>query len=176
MDLDIINQNNFASFHLLSKKSGEYTKTIMMQYTELIWEESLRNEFHLEGRNIIPKPSCKALLLSSSMDRTNEVKLMSLFYENNLLNSFLYQRDLPEVSSPNCHCGKEEQTAFHIVTRCELVKSELRSKVVECIQTHKLNGETSTVLLNLSRDEQFLKVLSEIILTHGEIIRKEVNL
>ena len=84
MDLDIINQNNFASFHLLSKKSGEYTKTIMMQYTELIWEESLRNEFYLEGRNIIPKPSCKALLLSSSMDRTNEVKLMSLFYENNL--------------------------------------------------------------------------------------------
>ena len=176
MDVDIINQNNFAKFNDLSQKCCNYTKTQITQYTELLWEESIRNEFQLEGRNIIPKPSCKPLVLSSDLNRTKEVKLMSLFYENNLLNSFLYEHDLAEVSSPICQCGEEEQTAFHIVTRCKLVNAELRSKAVNCIQSNKVVGENCTVLLNLSRNELFNKTLCDIIQTHSHILRTEVIL
>ena len=60
-DIEIINQNNFTKFNILSKKCGKYTKTLITQYTELLWQESIRNEFQLEGRNIIPIPSCKPL-------------------------------------------------------------------------------------------------------------------
>ena len=90
---------------------------------------------------------------------------MSMFYENNLLNSFLYRRNLPEVPSPICVCGKEEQTAYHIVTRCEMVKQELRQKVLDVIQSKESVGESTVVLLNLSRENNFIN-----------IIRTEINL
>ena len=111
------------------------------------------------------------------MDRTAEVKLMSLLYENNLLNSFLYKREVPGVESPLCLCGKEEQTAHHIITRCELVNQELRDRA----QSSKLKdfgntAENNIVLLNLSRDEKFMKILSDIIDNHSNILRKDVIL
>ena len=175
-DIEIINQNNFTKFNILSKKCGKYTKTLITQYTELLWQESIRSESQLEGRNIIPQPSCKPLTISSKLNRTNEVKLLSLFYENNLLNSFLYERDLPDIKSPICVCGKEEQTAFHIVTRCEMVNAELRSTALNCIRSKQASGESTTVLLNLSREELFIKTLSDIILNHSHILRTEVML
>ena len=176
MDKHIIDQNNYSSFHLLSQSCGEYTKPQIAQYTELLWEESIRNEFLLEGLSIVPRPSCKTLQLSSELDRKTEVKIMSMFYENNLLNSFLYRRNLPEVPSPICVCGKEEQTAYHILTRCEMVKQELRHKVVDIIQSQESVGESTVVLLNLSRDNKFINILSQIIVSHGNIIRTEINL
>ena len=173
-DKQIINQNHLSSFHLLSPSCGQYSKTLITNYTELLWEDSIRNEFLLEGESVYPTPSCKPLPLNSRADRTHEVKVMSMFYEHNLLNSFLYRRSM--VASPMCPCGEEEQTAFHFVTRCELVDAELRGKALECIQAKQAAGETTTALLNLSRNTPFINVLSDIINAHGHLIRSEVNL
>ena len=80
------------------------------------------------------------------------------------------------VASPMCPCGIEEQTAFHFVTRCELVDAELRGKALDCIQAKQIAGETTTALLNLSRNTSFINVLSDIVDAHGHLIRSEVNL
>ena len=101
---------------------------------------------------------------------------MSLFYENNLLNSFLYRRNNPAVPSPMCMCGIEEQTAYHFVTQCDLVNPELRAKALDCLQSRGDPGQTTTALLNLSRDSVFMDTLSEIIDTHSNLIRTEVQL
>ena len=101
---------------------------------------------------------------------------MSLLYENNLLNAFLYKREVPGVDSPLCSCGQEEQTAHHIITRCELVNQELRDRAQSCIQNLGNAAENNIVLLNLSRDEKFMKILSDIINNHSDILRKDVIL
>ena len=175
-DVEIISQNDFSSFHLLSPCCGEYTKSQITKYTELLWEDSIKNEFLLEGFSVTPRPSCKPLLLHPELSRKNEVKLMSMFYENNLLNSFLYRHNVPEVSSPLCLCGREEQTVNHIVTGCELVNPELRQKAIDILQSKEVIEGSSVVFLNLSRDSTFMNILSEIIVSHGTIIRTEINL
>ena len=175
-DKIIICQNNFTKFHLLTPSSCKYTKPIITKYTEHLWEESVRNEFLAEGHSIVPKPSCQPLIINRNLSRIKEVKLMSMFYENNLLNSFLYRRNNPAAPSPNCSCGKGEQTAYHIVTQCDLVNPDLRRRALERLQSREEAGETTTVLLNLSRDSAFISILSEIIDTHSHIIRTEVEL
>ena len=175
-DKQIILLNNYSEFHLLSKSCGEYTKQEITKYTELLWADYLRNQFQAEGHSTIPIPRCSPLPLNPGTDRTSEVKLMSLLYENNLLNAFLYKREVPGVDSPLCSCGQEEQTAHHIITRCELVNQELRDRAQSCIQNLGNAAENNIVLLNLSRDEKFMKILSDIIGNHSDILRKDVIL
>ena len=172
----IIEDNILANFHLLSHTCGEYTKLQITKYTELLWAESVRNEFQLEGQCILPNPRCSPIPLNSKMDRQSEVKLLSLFYENNLFNSFLYKHNIRGVLSPLCVCGKEEQTAHHFLTRCELVKSELRNKTYAYLQNAALPEENSIGLLNLSRNVDFLNLLIEITSSHGNILRSEIIL
>ena len=175
-DKTIISQNDFSKFYLLTQNSCKYTKAVITQYTELLWEDSLRNEFLAEGHSTLPKPSCKPLMIKKNLNRTKEVKLMSMFYENNLLNSFLFRRNNPAAPSPICSCGKEEQTVYHIVTRCELVNPNLRKKALNRLQSRGDVGETTMTLLNLSRDSDFMDTLSEIIDSHSNLIRTEVQL
>ena len=89
--------------------------------------------------------------------------LMSMFYENNLMNSFLYRRNIQEVSSPLCYCGTEEQTVHHIVLRCERVDPDLRARAMNCLQTVNGVDESTIVMLNFSRDKEFMNILVEII-------------
>ena len=49
---------------------------------------------------------------------------MSLFYKNNLMESFLYS--IKRSESPLCPCGDEAQTAVHAILYCKLVPEELR--------------------------------------------------
>ena len=54
---------------------------------------------------------------------------MSLMYKNNLLNRSLYK--LGKVPSPMCSlCAAEEETADHILFRCNQVEESLRQSVV----------------------------------------------
>ena len=52
---------------------------------------------------------------------------MSMFYNNNLLNSFLYKTQRNHCSSPMCPCGDGEQTAFHILNDCKMFHSSTRN-------------------------------------------------
>ena len=51
----IIEDNNPANFHLLSHTCVEYTKLEITKYTEMLWVESVRNEFQLEGQSTKPR-------------------------------------------------------------------------------------------------------------------------
>ena len=92
-DKKIINETNLSNFHRLTSGSCHYTKEQMTKYSELLWADSLKNEFQCEGYTNIPKPSCAPLQIEIGVSRKTEVMLMQMFYENNLLNSFLYRSD-----------------------------------------------------------------------------------
>ena len=108
----------------LSKKTCYYSKRLIDGFTEFLWQESLQNKLQLEGWSHIPKVSLSPLPLQLGTSRETEVLIMSLFYENNLLNSFLFKHDRSRWTSPLCSCGEEEQTALHLLTSvmiCSLV-------------------------------------------------------
>lgn len=175
-DQQIIDQSDFSKFHLLSHTCGRYTKTQIRKYTELLWTSSVRNEFLCEGQRVIPRPSCSPLPLNQNIDRKSEVMLMSMFYENNLMNSFLYRRNIQEVSSPLCYCGTEEQTVHHIVLRCERVDPDLRARAMNCLQTVNGVDESTIVMLNFSRDKEFMNILAEIIESQRDVMRSTIEL
>ena len=175
-DQEIIYQNNFSKFHMLSKDCGKYTKHQVKHYTELLWAGSVRNEFLYEGHSVVPKPSCTTLSVNPDMDRKTEVLMLSMFYPNNLLNSFLYRRNIPDITSPMCHCGEEEQTPHHIVLRCKHVSPELRARAVDCLQTAGDTEENSIALLNMSRDKDFMNLLHEIIHSQRDVLRSSIEL
>ena len=175
-DQVIIQQNDFSRFHLLSSSCGLYTKDIMKKYTEILWAASIGNEFLNDGQGVIPKPSATQLQLNPRVDRKTEVLVMSMFYEQNLLNSFLYRHGIRDISSPLCHCGSEEQTAAHILLRCEKVDDELRSRARDCLQSTGDSEEGPTTLLNLARDKDFINILCDIIYDQRDLLRSSIEL
>ena len=175
-DIEIINQKNFTKFHLLSSASCKYTKDLMKKFTELLWNDSLKNEFLCEGHNTIPKASLAPLPIASDITRKQEVLLFSMFYENNLMNAFLNKLNRPEAPSSLCHCGNEDQTPYHVVLKCLNIEPELRSRAAEHVSLEGGDGENSTVLLNSSRDENFLQCLVEIINIQQDFLRDSIEL
>ena len=178
LDTEIINQVDLTKFHQLSRDSCKYTQDMMKKYTERLWAESLRNEFMLEGHSTIPKPSCTPLYLGNTITRKQEVLVMSMFYENNLLNSFLHRINRPDAPSALCHCGKGDQTSYHVVLECEAINPELRSRALECIR--RTNGEplteVATVILNSSRDRRFMECFMEIMDIQKDLLRDSIDL
>ena len=175
-DQTIIQQSDFTKFHLLSPSCGLYTKNLINRYTELLWAASIENEFLNDGQSVIPKPSYTPLVIKPSADRKTEVMLMSMFYDNNLLNSFLYRHSIRDITSPLCHCGSEDQTAAHVVLRCELVDQDLRSRAKNCLASAGDNEGSSIGLLNLSRDEEFMDILYKIIYKQSDFLRCAIEL
>ena len=164
-----------TKFHLLSNDSCKYTRDLIKKYTESLWDDSLRNEFLCDGHDTIPKASISPLPIPSCT-RKEEVLLMSMFYENNLLNSFLNKLNRPEAPSAICHCGIEDQTAYHVVLRCSEVDQELRSRALDFMNLEGGGGETSTVLLNSSRDINFLGCLMQILSVQRDLLRDSIEL
>ena len=72
------------------------------------------------------------------ISRDHEVKLMSIFYSNTLLNSFLCEKQKNQCLSPMCPCGDGEQTAFHILANCNMVPSSTRNTIIECMMLHNM--------------------------------------
>ena len=177
-DKEIINQRDISKYHLLSASSCKYTKNMISKFTEKMWSDSLKNEFLSEGHSVIPKPSCAPLNLNPNADRRTEVVLMSMFYENNLMNSFLHRHNIPGISSALCPCGSEEQTAAHILLRCQQTDPDLRARARDSLMRE---GEphreiNHTAILNLSRDNSFMNVLFEIIYHQRDFFRDSIEL
>ena len=175
-DMEIVNQNDITKYHLLSNSSCKYSKNLINKYTEKMWSDSLKNEFLNEGHSIVPQPSCSPLVIDRGTDRKTEVMMMSMFYDNNLLNAFLHRLNIPEVSSSLCHCGVEDQTPYHILFRCEQVNQDLRSDAMNCVRAAAGEEESTAVLLNLSRDESFMNILKEIVTTQKHLLRSTIQL
>ena len=107
---------------------------------------------------------------------------MSMFYNNNLLNSFLYKTQRIQFSSPMCPCGDGEQTAFYILTDCKMVPSSTRNAIIECMMLHNMIEDEDNLeadeasILNCSRDPIFIKLSLSIILSNNPPIRSKIVL
>ena len=163
----------------LPKKICHYTKSSMNYFTELMWQESIINKLQLEGWPFIPKVSVSPLPIPPFTSRETEVLVMSLFYKNNLLNSFLYNINR-YTPSPLCSCGIEEQTTTHLLTNCDQVEVSLRDEAMFqlnlCNNSANL-GELGTVAaLNCSRDPGFIRVCRDIVESEGLNLRTKICL
>ena len=91
---------------------------------------------------------------------------MSLFYDNNLMNNFLYQRSLCE--SPTCPaCGEDEQTPYHAIVKCggvdEIYRTDVKNQLVSAIGEELADIASSVTLLNASRSRNFMDVCTAIV-------------
>ena len=94
----------------------------------------------MEGHNIIPVPSTQLLQIERNTQREDEVLAMSLLYENNLLNKFLYRYNPDVYNNPLCDCGQEEQTPHHILFNCSLTDIDIRSQAYNHLQNLSIDN------------------------------------
>ena len=159
-DREIIQGSDISQFLTLSGKSCTYSKRDVTKYTELLWYESIRNEFMCEGHSVLPVPSCKPLQIRTAGNREEEVLLMSLTYDNNLLNGFLHKVNPTYSDSPLCYCGDAIQTPVHVLFQCSRIPEHDKNLALMYLQ--EVSGEESVELnsisiLNAIRDEKFVK-------------------
>ena len=141
------------------QKTYKYTKGMVQQFTELLWEENIDNLLMTEGWSEIPRVSCSPLPIHLGVSREVDVLVMSLMYKNNLLNSFLFRVDRA-VASPICICGSD-----HIITLCNSSRSMV-----------DLAAEQCSTILNCSRDYMFVNLCKWIMESQGPNLRRKIHL
>ena len=117
----IVTERHLNSLHIISHSVCFYTKGCMEKYAENLWQISMDNRLQQLGERRAPRVSAKNIPLPVGTSRQTEVILLSLFYKQNLLNSFLYLAQRKKCQSPMCVCLAGEQNAFHLLVECELV-------------------------------------------------------
>ena len=165
-DAEIINTNSMELFFNISPEACAYSKNMMTAYTEYLWKKVVDNVYLGNGYSVIPSPSCKPLAVPSDTTRKTEVLMMSCLYDNNLMNNFLYQRDLN--NTPMCpHCDVEVQTPYHAVVECEGIDQQYRDCVKQALASalgeESASIETTVTLLNASRCHEFMEACKDIL-------------
>ena len=179
-DLIIVNANSIEKFCELSSSACKYSKNMIQKYTEHLWRESLRNELQAEGHTYLPNPKCDPLQLPRDLTRQEEVQIMSLCYTNNLLNGFLFRFDSHKFPNPLCHCGQQEQTNYHVAAECSYISADSRMELIAAIKS--VVGDTNAVpenpfiFLNASRDPKVISILSSIVKSQLQYLRRDIEL
>ena len=179
-DIDTITSSKIENFFSLSVKTCKYTKTISNKYVEYLWQNSIRYELQMEGHNNIPKPSCLPFPLSSEIPREIEVKVMSLFYQNNLLNSSLNRINPLKFPSPLCVCETECQSGHHILFRCPFLEDEIKTDtynlLVKIVGENQAATENPVTLLNASRNKEFISKICKIVILQSKYLHTTIEL
>ena len=102
----------------------------MKKYTEYLWDITLKSQLQLDGQTRIPQVSCDPIKIPIGTSREEEVKFLNMFYENNLLNGFLFTVEREKCPLPLCECQLDDQTAFHIPTSSEKVDADIREDII----------------------------------------------
>ena len=176
-DTSIISNHDLKNFVNLSISCCQYTKQQMKTFTEMLWQKRLNNQFHLEGFAASPKPNLTKLAIPTS-SRCTETLFMSLFYENNLFNSFVNSHIDSKFGPACCQCHRDtKQDAMHILTKCLLICSSKRNDMVELLQSLDFpNMENCYLLLNCSRNAKFVELATSIMEEGSWFLRKEIQL
>ena len=174
----IVMGRQFDAFDILSNTSCYYTKDLVNEYTEFLWQTSLQNRLQQMGERRAPIVTTKPIPIQLGINRQTEVLLLSLFYKQNLLNAFLYLSQRSKCPSPLCTCQEEEQTAYHILVSCSLVDSGIRRVMDNLIKSHNDSGGEEVAadyisLLNCARDKLFLRNCTEVVNLIGLGLRTE---
>ena len=153
---------------------------MMNKYTEYLWKSSIQNQYQLDGHSILPTPIAQPLPIAVGTPRDIEVLTFSLFYENNLLNNFLYRYNPDVFTSPLCDCKQEEQTANHLLFRCPLINQQLRLQAYNNFQTavgdEVAEIESTIILVNASRNPAFMKSVIDIVKSAQNRLRADIVL
>ena len=167
---NIIRNQEYGKLWELSPKASSYTKNMADQYVEkILWKNSLKTQFQIEGYSAIPEPSMKILPIPNNTKRNEEILLMSFMYKNNLLNHFLWLQD--KVESPLCHkCKISEETPEHILFECLAIEPELQQRIKKNyilenhIQApHEIDAYIG--IINASRNDCFIADCLELVRT-----------
>ena len=174
-----IQAGNLEEYFNLSPNTCRYTKTVMTHYTEYLWNSKVKNELQQEGHNIIPPAKCTTIPIPRETKREEEVLDISLFYPNNLLNSFTHRYNDQKFPSPICSCGEEPQTSHHLLFRCNKTDETLRAETFELFK--RIIGEEAEIdnhlnLLKVCKNEKFLQNITHIVKQQKQYLRKEIIL
>ena len=180
----IVEKNKFDQFPSLSKKACFYSKELMKKHTEYLWDITLKSQLQLDGQTRIPKVSRDPIEIAIGTSREEEVKFLSMFYKNNLLNGFLFSAEREKCPSPLCECQLHDQTAFHILTSCEQVDADVREDIILMLLLMLGNDVASAdalaadniSLLNCSRDELFVQQCLKALKTSSLQLRTRIIL
>ena len=166
-EIEIIENQDYSKYLLLSPMACSYTKQSMDKYTEKLWSEKLQRDSQIEGRTHIPNPKCVKLPIKKDTPRFMEVLLMSLYYTNNLMNSFMYSAT-NSIESPLCNeCGEQEETPFHVITACSHTDIVLKQGVEQELWKYNtdidMHHMDCVTLLNASRSAGFTDLCLQIL-------------
>lgn len=180
IDKQKIESKNVEEFLHLDPHSCKYTKSMMDKYIEHLWKSSVQNEYLLEGHNILPIPTSHPLKIDRGVTREEEVLTLSLLYDNNLLNNFLYRYNSAVFTSPICDCGNEEQTAHHLLFRCELVDTNMRDQAYSefklAVGSELAASHSTVAIVNASRHSAFMRSVVDIVKSVKTRLRSHIEL
>ena len=190
MDKDIVSSRSVINYTELSSNSCSYSKQMIVKYTESCWQDSINNQFRAEGYHNIPRVNCEKLAIPPNVDRNVETILLSHFYENNLMNEYLYNKGHRETVTPLCLCKSANQTPYHCLMECELIDSKIRQDLQSSVNTFikKRTGMINDdvldhiTLLNMSRNVNIMELMIKAINSSKTkyrtkiILRKESNI
>ena len=178
-DIQIIHSRSYSDFFSLSDVAS-YNKSSMTQYTEHVWQLSLKNRFMIDGYAVIPRPSCTKLQLQGSVSRETEVLLMSMFYDNNLLNGSLFKVNRKKFLTADCECEESIQDSYHILLECSWTQPQMKQQCLEVMKSilpsSELNNRSHLTLLNCSRNKKFISSVLSILETSKLPLRRKVIL
>ena len=162
-DSRIISNNLLNYFDQLSIKSCSYTKSSIRKYTELIWSNISNNQQIMNGELVLAKPQRSPIPVPTHTDRKEEVLLLSLFYPNNLMNSFVYRHTF-NAESPLCpRCNSKEQTAYHVIMECNSHLQKIQAITQKILGEEAAQVDHHNTLLNCSRNSEFIQCALEIL-------------
>ena len=182
LDRNIVSSLDLQALPQLSQKCCWYTKYIIDKYMEILWQESAQIQCQMEGWPVSPKVSCDPLPIPLGTCREMEVLVMSLFYRNNLLNSFLHRYDKDTWPSQLCACEEDEQTALHILTNCSIVGAERIEKAKHIMQICNDTvdfadaDQNPFAIINCSRDASFIELCLESVELERLHLKRKVQL
>ena len=162
-DAEILSSNDIKRYTELTSSSCKYTKGNIKKYTEWIWSKSTRNQQLMAGEPAVAKPKCSPIPIPIQTERSDEVLFMSLFYPNNLMNSFVY-RHTYNAETPLCpRCKQNEETPYHVILECNNKLQMILPLVEKIIGKEGASVNHCNTLVNCSRDPDFVKFSLEIL-------------
>ena len=183
-DKDIITSKNVTCYTELSSVSCSYSKKMIQQFTESQWQSTINNQYLSEGHQSIPRVSCNKLEISANIDRKVETVMLSHFYENNLMNEYLYRIGHHETLTPLCLCKAANETPYHRLLECELldrhIRLELNDKIDEFLKENsdiRNDGILDHItLLNMSRNKNIMQLMLKAVKSNKEKYRTKIVL
>ena len=177
-DKGILQSRDTIRFTELSSHSCKYSKKIIQCYVEELWQKQVNNQYFVDGCASIPIVSCDKLEIPINTYRDIETLLLSHFYDNNLMNSFLYRIGHKDVTTPMCPCKGGEQTPYHCFFECNAMDKDIKKEFIEEVKI-RFPGETSKdhiTLLNMSRDKVIMELMIKITVSQKDMYRKKIIL